>query len=296
MFNSKNGGVLQLIRVCLIGLGKTGKEVASVLLAQENIKLVSVVCSPGSRNEGKDLGEVINCRNTGITIDSADRLEEIIFRTKPDLAIDFSKTEATIKNAKVFAKMKVNMVIATTGFSKLEMKRLYVLTKKYGVGIVHAPNITLGVNVMMLLTNIASGILNDYDFQITEVHHSRKKDSPSGTALKIAAEIEKGLIASGSHYEDVSDGSSIPINSVRAGGVVGRHEVLIAGDDDAIVISHESFSRKAFAAGAIRAAMFIHRKSGFYEMKDVLNLESILESVIRSGKTGKERKKALQSF
>ncbi|NTV90907.1 MAG: 4-hydroxy-tetrahydrodipicolinate reductase [Clostridiales bacterium] len=273
------------MRICLVGLGKTGREVAAVLLAQENIKLVSVVCSPGSKKDGQDLGEVINCRNTGIIIGTADKLEDIIFKTRPDVAIDFSRADATIRNARIFSRMKVNMVIATTGFSKIEMKRLYVLSKKYGTGIVHAPNITLGVNVMMLLTNIASSILNDYDFQITEVHHNKKKDSPSGTALKIAAEIEKGLAAAGNHSEieeaAYNEGGAVPINSVRAGGVIGKHEVQIIGDEDMVTISHESFSRKAFASGAIRAASFIYRKSGFYEMRDVLNLERILENALK---------------
>ncbi len=286
-----------MIRICLIGLGKTGKEVASVLLEQENMKLVAAVCSPGSKKQGKDLGEIINCRNTGIIVDTSDSLEEIIFKTKPDVAIDFSKAEATVRNAKVFARMKVNMVIATTGFSKLEMKRFYVLAKKHGTGIVHAPNITLGVNVMMLLTNIASSILNDYDFQITEVHHSKKKDSPSGTALKIAAEIEKGIGAAGEPGDEFSEGTQqIPINSVRAGGVVGKHEVLIVGDEDMVTISHESFSRKAFASGAMRAANFIHKKSGFFEMKDVLNLEKVLDNVINADRKSIVRKPVLHSL
>jgi len=274
-----------MIRLCLVGIGKTGKEVASFLLEQENVKLVAAVCSPGSSKQGKDLGEILNTRDTGIIINSADRLEEVIFQAKPDVAIDFSGPEATMKNARIFAKLKVNMVIATTGFTKLEMMKLRVLTRKYGIGIVHAPNITLGVNVMMLLTRIASSILNDYDFQITEVHHNRKKDSPSGTALKIAAEIEKGINYN-SQIEDSysAENTTIPINAVRAGGVVGKHEVMIVSDQDMITISHESLSRKAFAAGALRAARFIYKKIGFYEMKDVLNLEEILNNIINGGR------------
>ena len=148
----------------------------------------------------------------------------------------------------------------------------------YHNAICYAPNITLGVNVLMLLTNIAASILNNYDFQITEVHHRNKKDSPSGTAVKIAREIKKGLDFVG---HDINE-SQIPINSVRTGGVVGKHEVMIVGNDDKIEITHESFSRKAFALGAVKAIEFIYDKIGYYEMEDVLNFGRILENYIKN--------------
>jgi len=282
---------LIVLRVCLIGLGKTGSEVAKVLLEQDSVKLVAAVCRPGSPKEGKDLGEVIGCRDTGIKVYGADKLEEMVFKTKPDVAIDFSKPEATVKNAVILSKLKVNMVIATTGFSKISLKRIFLLTKKYHNGIVYAPNITLGVNVMMLLTSIASSILNDYDFQVSEEHHNKKKDIPSGTALKIAGEIEKSLISSGVAIKP----GSVPINAVRAGGIIGKHEVEIVGDEDMISISHQSFSRKAFASGALRAAKFIYRKSGFYEMSDVLNLSNILLKYIENDKKRQANRKLLQN-
>lgn len=278
-----------MIRVCLVGLGKTGSEVAKVLLTQENIKLVAAVCSPGSSKAGKDLGEIAGCRDTGIIVEGADRLEEMVFRAKPDVVVDFSKPEGTIRNAVILSRMKVNMVVATTGFSKFSLKRLYVLTKKYHNGIVYAPNITLGVNVMMLLTHIASSILNNYDFQVNEEHHNKKKDIPSGTALKIAGEIEKALTTSGMEARP----GTVPINAVRAGGIVGKHEVVIAGDEDMLEISHQSFSRKAFAAGAIRAVRFVCRKSGYFEMSDVLNLSSILANYIEHDKSRQAKRGSL---
>ncbi len=269
-----------MIRVCLIGLGKTGSEVAKVLLEQENIKLVAAVCRPGTPKAGKDMGEIVGCRNTGIIVIGADKLEEMVFRAKPDVVVDFSKPEATIRNAVILSRMKVNMVVATTGFTKFSLKRMIVLTKKYHNGIVYAPNITLGVNVMMLLTSIASSILNNYDFQVNEEHHNKKKDIPSGTALKIAVEIEKALISSGAKVNS----GMIPINAVRAGGIVGKHEVVIAGDEDMLKITHQSFSRRAFASGAIRALKFVYKKAGYFEMSDVLNLGSILSDYIEHDK------------
>ncbi len=265
-----------MIRVCISGLGKTGKEIAKVLLEQDDIKLVSAICSPSSDKKGKDLGEVLGNEVTGITIEGSDNLEKIIFKNRPDVVVDFSSPEAAARNAKIFSKMKVNIVIGTTGFSKIGLRRLLVLARKYRNGIVYAPNITLGVNVLMLLTNLAANILNNYDFQITEIHHKNKKDAPSGTAKKIAVEIEKGLVYSGNMNSDIQ----VPITAVRAGGVVGKHDVMIIGEDDKIEISHESFSRRAFALGALRAVRFIKGKSGYFEMNDVLNLKKVLNDYI----------------
>jgi 4-hydroxy-tetrahydrodipicolinate reductase len=275
-----------LIRVCLIGIGKTGKEIARVILEQESMKLVSVICSSNSDKLGKSLDDIIGTMGSGIILDSEDNLRQVIFKTRPDVVVDFSKPDATIRNAKIFSRMRVNIVVGTTGFSKFALKKLFVLARKHHNAICYAPNITLGVNVLMLLSHLAASILNGYDFQITEVHHKNKKDAPSGTAVKIAKEIEKGLSSSGIDTKE----SEIPINAVRAGGVVGKHEVMIVGEDDKIEISHESFSRKAFALGAIKAIEFVYDKSGYYEMSDVLNLQKILEDYLEKENSKRGRK------
>lgn len=264
-----------MIKVCLIGLGKTGKEIAKMIFEQNNMRIVSAMCSPGSLKKHMDLGRVIGIQDIGIKIEGTNRLEEILLKYRPDVVVDFSKSEATLKNAEIVSRFGVNMVIGTTGFSVMDLKRIETLAHKNQVGIVYAPNITLGVNVLMVLSKLASILLNNYDFQISEIHHKNKKDIPSGTALKIRNEIEDGLLYSGKEIsEDI-----IPINSVRAGGVVGKHEVLIAGEDDRITISHESFSRRVFASGAIQAINFIKGKVGFYEMRDVLDLSRVIEDL-----------------
>jgi len=274
-----------VIKVCISGLGRMGKEIAKSILNQKEIHLVSVICSPNSKSKNEDLGQILGIDNTGIIVSSSDNLEQVIFKNKPDVVIDFSNSKAALKNAIVFSKYRVNIVIGTTGFSAYELKKIFVISRKYKNGIVYAPNITLGVNVMMLLTNLTSSLLSNYDFQITEVHHKNKLDSPSGTAKKIACEIQNGLKNKGINISN----SEIPINSVRAGGVVGRHEVMIVGEDDKIEISHESFSRKAFAQGAIKATQFIHKKSGYYEMRDVLDLEKVLKTYIENNDKSKKR-------
>ncbi|MBW6410733.1 4-hydroxy-tetrahydrodipicolinate reductase [Clostridium weizhouense] len=270
-----------MVKICLIGLGKTGKEIAKMILKNKNMELVSVLCSPNSSKKNRDLGEILKIQKTDIKIESIDTLEQNILKSKPDIVIDFSNPEATLKNANLISKMKVNMVIGTTGFSEIDLKKLETLATKNHTGMVYAPNITVGINVLMILTKLASVLLNDYDFNISEIHHKNKKDSPSGTALKIATEIENGLKYSG---KDINE-SKISINSIRAGGVVGKHTVSIVGEDDIITISHESFSRKVFALGAIYAINFIQNKIGFYEMSDILCLSKVIEDLYLSQQT-----------
>lgn len=263
-----------MIKVGLIGLGKTGHHIARGISEQNNMKIVAAICSPKSKKKGMNLGELLETHKTEIKISTSDELQSIIFKTKPDVIVDFSKPSSTMENALTISRMKVNLVIGTTGFTKDDISKIQDMAYRFNNGIVYAPNITLGVNVVMLLSNIAANILNKYDFQITEIHHKNKKDAPSGTALKISSEIENGLESAGVYNKN------IPINFVRAGGVVGKHHVLIVGENDKIEISHESFSRKAFAEGAINAVNYIYKKSGYYEMKNILDLKRILYKYI----------------
>lgn len=262
-----------MTNVCLIGLGRTGMEIAKVIMEQRDMKLVGVICSDFSSKAGKDIGEVLGIPDTGVKIYASNQLNYVLEKLKPDVFVDFSNYKATMNYVSSISEKKAALVIGTTGFSKTDILRMKVLTKKNGSGILLAPNITVGVNVMMLLSNIAARILSEYDFEISEAHHKHKKDSPSGTALKIADQIEEGLQSCG-----VEINESIPIHAVRAGGIVGRHELMIAGENDKIEIVHESFSRKAFADGALKGIRFIKGKKGFFGMQDVLDLERVLAS------------------
>lgn len=272
-----------MTRICMIGIGRTGGEIAKTILEQKNMKLVAAVCTGKSSKTGRDVGEVLGIPSTGVYVYPVEKLEDILKEYKPDVVVDFSTPNATISNAKIVSKLGLDMIIGTTGFSKTDLMRLMVFARRHENGILYAPNITLGVNVMMLLSNIAASILNDYDFQITEVHHKYKKDAPSGTAIKIAAEVEKGLGESGINQK-------IPINAIRVGGVIGKHELIVAGENDKIEILHESFSRKAFAAGTLRAISFIKGKNGFFEMSDVLELEKVLGNYLESKRKKTEKR------
>ncbi len=268
-----------MLKVCISGLGRTGCQIAKYFLNSKQVKLVSAVCSPSSWKAGRDLGEVIGCFNTGIPVYSSSHLEQCIFNTKPDVVMDFSQPFAALKNAEIFLSLGVKIVMGTTGFSNSEENMLFELAEENSGGIIYAPNITRGVNVLMLLAELASKILENYDVEIVEMHHKSKKDSPSGTALKIAEGIRNG------RNEGLNQVlSNISISSVRAGGMMSCHKVMLVGENDMLEITHQSFSRDAFAEGALYALEFICDRTGVYEMKDALNCESILEDHLNYAK------------
>ncbi|WP_411676318.1 4-hydroxy-tetrahydrodipicolinate reductase [Caproicibacter sp.] len=274
-----------MMKVCISGLGRAGSQIAKYLLACDRVELVSGICSPISTKAGRDLGEVIGCRAAGIPVYPSDRIESCIFNTRPDLILDFSNATAALKNAETFFSLNVRVVMGTTGFSKAEEAELYALADRFGAGLIYAPNITRGVSTMMLLTELASRILNGYDVEIIEMHHKRKVDIPSGTASKLADRLRETL--------PVGERHEVPVSSVRAGGIVGCHKVMLVGENDMIEISHQSFSRNAFAEGALFAAEFIQDKTGIFEMKDAMNLDGILMDYLNQSSDNPPRRFAL---
>ncbi len=260
------------IRVIMLGLGRTGKEIVNILSDQKDIELVGAFCHSGGSKVGLDLGGVIGGRDTGLIVRGADELDEFLEDHRVDVAVDFTTPDSTMLHIATLCRHKVRAVIGTTGFTHLQQERLKAIAERYKNGIVYAPNITLGVNVLMILTNLAASILEGYDATIVETHFKGKKDAPSGTAKKIAAEVQKAL----EYRDEPCDIGDIPVMAIRAGGVIGRHSVLLQGEYDEVEIKHESFSRKAFAAGALKAVRQIHGKIGYYEMTDVLDLQKVM--------------------
>ena len=249
------------MKIALVGLGKTGRVVAEYLLQQG--LLCMVLCRQNSVQANKDLGEILNRKDTGIMIEPADRLEERLFYRQPDVLIDFSSSSFLRDNIHILAQCGVNVVTAVTDYEPVEIEKIKAVAEKGYIGVVMAPNITYGINILMLITEIAAQLMEDYDFEIIEEHHKQKKDRPSGTARKVADKISDSLLC----YRDVA------IHAVRSGGIIGHHKVLICGEFDKLEITHESFSRMAFAQGAHKAAQFICSKKGFFEMADIFEYE-----------------------
>jgi 4-hydroxy-tetrahydrodipicolinate reductase len=171
----------------------------------------------------------------------------------PEIMIDFSRPEALDKTIKICETHSCPLVISTTGLEEKEMAKLKVLSKH--VGIVQSYNFSIGINVMLEVIKDISPSLSEWDVEIIEMHHSTKKDKPSGTAIMI-----KDLL------------KEAPVHSLRIGGLPGDHKVIFANGGEVFEISHRAISRKSFAIGALKAAEWVmDKKPNFYTFSDVMH-------------------------
>jgi len=197
-----------------------------------------------------------------------------------DVLIDFTRPEGTLAHLQACSALGINLVIGTTGFS--EQQKDTVRAAAEGIAIVMAPNMSVGVNVTLMLLQMAARALSTgFDIEIVEAHHRHKVDAPSGTALKMGEVIAAALGRELKHcavYDRQGvtgerDPSSIGFASIRGGDIVGDHTVLFAGTGERIEITHKSSSRATYAQGSLRAARFLAgRKGGLFDMFDVLGL------------------------
>ena len=200
---------------------------------------------------------------------------------KTDLIIDFTIPKCTIDILKIASKLKKRVVIGTTGFTQKEEGLIKKFSKK--IPILKAGNMSLGVNLLMYLTEIASNSLtNDYLSKISEIHHKHKKDYPSGTALMLGKGIANGknkdlLKLIGKKFLNKKTfpyGKKINFNSTRKGQIIGEHEVRFSSGKEIITLNHEAFDRALYSDGALTAASWqIKKKKGLYSMRDVLNFD-----------------------
>jgi len=203
---------------------------------------------------------------------------EVAFK-KTDLIIDFTIPKCTLEVLKIASKLKKKVVIGTTGFSRSQESQIKKYSKK--IPILKAGNMSLGVNLLMYLTEIASKSLNeDYLSKIFEVHHKHKLDYPSGTALMLGKGIANGKDKN--FYSMIGKkflnkkafpyGKKINFNSIRKGEIIGEHEVTFSSGKEVITLNHEAFDRALYSDGALTAAVWLMKKKpGLYSMRDVLN-------------------------
>lgn len=253
-----------MIQVAVCGVGRTGSEVLRALLDSGRFHLATAFCRAESDKAGRDAGEFINRNNTGVIIREITQIEQTLSETHIDVLIDFSNAANSKAILRACKKNHTNVVFCTTGFSEADMLWMTDFVRHNKLGVVFAPNVTLGVNVLLAALRLVARALPSFDYHVTETHHSKKYDIPSGTAKKIAAALKAELPA----------GADVPIDAVRAGGYVGMHTVLLASDFERISLTHESFSRRAFVEGALTAAEFIVNRVGWYEMEDVLGMRA----------------------
>lgn len=267
-----------MVKVIVTGAtGRMGSRIIQLLAKTETMELAGAVECAGHPLIGKDIGEHQGLGTMGIEI--VDDLSKCI--EQGDVVIDFTFHEASVRHLAIAAEYGRAMVIGSTGFDADEMKEIERLSQRTRCMV--APNMSVGVNVMLkVLESVASILGDDYDVELIEAHHNLKKDAPSGTAMKmaqvIAASLERNLDEVGVYCRKGIIGErtrkEIGIQTVRAGDIIGEHTVMFGGAGERLEITHKAHSRDNFAQGALRAALWIvEQKKGLYDMQDVLGLK-----------------------
>ncbi len=246
------------------GLGRMGQQIISSSKRDKKFKIVSIT-------ESRILNKKVSGLKLQINSNNAFKDAQVI--------IDFSTPECTLEILKIASVLKKRVVIGTTGFSKKHEK----LIKKYSnkIPILKAGNMSLGVNLLVYLTEITSRALNNnFLSKVYEVHHKYKKDHPSGTALMLGEGIATGKKVAlnrimGKKYLNKKSfpfNKKINFNSLRKGNIVGEHEVKFSSGKEIVTLNHESFDRALYSDGALAAAKWlISKKPGLYSMRNLLN-------------------------
>jgi len=255
--------------------GRMGRMLVEAVTATEDCALSGALDVPGSPALGAD-PLAASGQRSGLRI--TDDLRAGL--SGADVLIDFTRPEGTLAHLAVCRELGVRAVIGTTGFSDAQKSQIAEHARH--IAIVMAPNMSLGVNVMLKLLDVAARALNTgFDIEVIEAHHRHKVDAPSGTALAIGEVLARAV---GRELGDVAvhgrhgitgerDTSSIGFSVIRGGDIVGDHTVLFAGSGERIEITHKSASRATYAQGSLRAARFLAgRAPGLYSMQDVLGL------------------------
>ena len=268
------------VNVCIAGAaGRMGQRLIALGLEDPEIKVAYALETQGHAWIGKDAGVA---SGLGRTI-GAPVARSICPNCGVEVVIDFTIHSAATALAEEAADLGIPIVIGTTGMSADEKKRIAAAATK--IPIIHAPNFSVGVNVLFKLATLAARTLGEaYDIEIVEAHHNQKADAPSGTALGLAEAITKGLNTTVDEVavygrEGITGKRTkkeIGIHAVRMADVVGEHTAYFAIGGERIELTHRASSRDTFARGALRAAKWLVREKrapGFYTMAQVLELE-----------------------
>ncbi len=258
---------MKKINLAITGcMGRMGQQIIKSAKSDKNFKIVALT-------ENKIINKKIHGIRPSLNTEQAFK--------KANLIIDFTVPKCTFEVLKIASKLKKRVVIGTTGFTKREENLIKKYSKK--IPILRAGNMSLGINLLMYLTEIASKSLgNNFLSKVFEIHHKHKKDHPSGTALMLGKGIAVGKNKDfyklmGKKYLNKKTfpyGEKINFNSLRKGEVVGEHEVTFSSGKEIITLNHEAFDRALYSEGAFTAAKWlIKKKPGLYSMRDVLNFK-----------------------
>ncbi len=255
--------------------GRMGRMVTKAVTEADGMTVKKAADRAGSAHLGADIGDLAGVGPLGVAVtDDVDAVLGV------DVAIDFTLPEATLAHAARAAAMGTPLVIGTTGLSNEQEAILAEHAKS--TAIVYAPNMSLGVNLLLAVVEQVSAALDEaWDIEIVEMHHNRKVDAPSGTALGLGRAAAKGR---GRSFDDVAvlsreghtgprEQGQIGFATLRGGDVIGDHTVIFAGAGERVEIGHKASGRDVFAAGAVRAARWVAgRAPGLYTMRDVLGI------------------------
>ena len=265
-----------MINVVVTGAaGRMGMQIARLVRATDGMVIHGAVERPGVA-QGQDVGVLAGFGPIGVPV--VDDLAKAL--PGADVVVDFTSHEASARHAEACAEQGVPIVIGSTGFSAEAKARVAAAAKR--IPVVLSPNMSVGVNVLFELVRQAAHVLGeDYDVEIVELHHKKKRDAPSGTAVRL------GEVASEALGRDPKDALAfsrhgiigerppwqIGVQTLRGGDVVGEHTVFFCGEGERLELTHRATSRDQFARGAVRAAQWIvGRPPGLYDMADVLGL------------------------
>lgn len=263
-----------MIKIALTGAaGRMGRRIAALAIESEQFDIVGALETPDHPDLGKDIGELAGVGVFGVKV--TDKITE-----KPDVLIDFSLPEGTMKILPVCREKGIAIVVGTTGLTDSQIAE--VVDSSSDIPVVHAANMSVGVNVLLkAVADVAQALGDDYDIEISETHHRFKKDAPSGTAIALAKSI---CHATGKEYSDTvvhgregvcpRNPGEIGMHALRLGDTVGEHTVYFGNLGETISIGHSAHTRDNFARGSLRAALWLAGKpKGMYDMQDVLGLK-----------------------
>ncbi len=255
------------IKIVITGcLGRMGQQIIKSCKNDKNFKIIALT-------ENKLINKTVYGFKPKLNSEKTFKNANVI--------IDFTVPKCTLEVLKIASRLKKRVVIGTTGFSRKQENEIAKYSKK--IPILKAGNMSLGVNLLMYLTEIASRSLgNNFLSKIYEVHHKHKKDHPSGTALMLGKGIADGKNKNfynliGKKYLNKKKfpyGKKINFNSMRQGSVIGEHEVKFSNKKEIVTLNHESFDRALYSEGALTAAKWLMgKKSGLYSMRNLLNFK-----------------------
>lgn len=268
-----------MTRIAITGAaGRMGRALIEATQQTEGLQLAVALERPGSTVIGVDAGELAGIGTLEVMI--SDDLAKVTDQF--DVLIDFTRPEVTSQNLVICREAGKRIVIGTTGFN--EEQKQAISEASQSIGVVFAPNMSVGVNLCLKLLDMAARVMGDYtDIEIIEAHHRHKIDAPSGTALRmgevVAAALGRDLNECAVYGREGQTGErdrkTIGFETIRAGDIVGEHTVMFADIGERVEITHKASSRMTFAKGAVRAAGWLMQHSnGLFDMQDVLGLRS----------------------